>query len=116
MYEFVKGRIKIYLRVLFPSDTSFKKAHIYFNLHFKSDTSTTTYSTLYPVNSIHDVAKLFFTIEDFVEWDMVLRSHALFSPTDHLIEEYKSAYLDFRFLDAFKCLILLKIMDEKEEH
>eukprot|EP00347_Sterkiella_histriomuscorum_P005336 403357003 len=116
MYEFVKGRIKIYLRVLFPSDTSFKKAHIYFNLHFKSDTSKTTYSTLYPVNSIHDVAKVFFTIEDFVEWDMVLRSHAYFSPTDHLIEEYKNAYLDFRFLDAFKCLIILKIMDEKEEH
>jgi hypothetical protein len=46
---------------------------------------------------------------------MILRSHALFSPTDHLIEEYKTSYLDFRFLDAFKCLILLKVLDEKYE-
>jgi len=45
-----------------------------------------------------------------------LKSHALFSPTDHLIEEYKTAYLDFRFLDAFKCLVILKMMDEKEDH
>ena len=50
--------------------------------------------------------------EDFEEWDIILRSHALFSPTDHLIEEFKTAYLDFRFMDAFKCLILLKVLDE----
>lgn len=118
MFEFVKGRIKMYFRVLFPGENgnAFKKTHIYFNLHFKSDSSTTTYSTLYPVNSIHDVSKVFFTIEDFAEWDMILRSHPLFSPTEHLIEEYKVAYLDFRFLDAFKCLLLLKLMDENESH
>ena len=116
MYEFVKNRIKVYLRVLLPIENNYKKVHIYFNLHFKSDTTTTTYQTLYPVNTIHDVAKVFFTIEDFEEWDLILRSHALFSPTDHLIEEYKTAYLEFRFLDAFKCLIILKVMDEREDH
>ena len=112
MYEFVKGRIRVYLRVLLPIEMNFKKVHIYFNLHFKSDALTTTFSTLYPVNTIHDVAKVFFTIEDFEEWDLILRSHALFSPTDHLIEEFKTAYLDFRFMDAFKCLLLLKVLDE----
>lgn len=115
MYEFVQGRIKIYLRILLPVENSYKKVHVYFNLHFKSDASTTTYSTLYPVNTIHDVAKIFFTIEDFEEWNSILKSHALYSPTDHLIEEYKIAYLDFRFVDAFKCLILLKVMDERED-
>jgi hypothetical protein len=115
MNEFVKSRIKIYLRILLPIDTNYKRVHVYFNLHFKSDAMTTTYSTLYPVNSIHDVAKVFFTIEDFEERDHILRSHALFSPTDHLIEEYKAAYLDFRFMDAFKCLVILKIMDERED-
>jgi hypothetical protein len=82
-------------------------------MHFKGDDQTTTYTSLYPVNTIHDVAKVFFKIEDFEEWDVILRSHALFSPTDHLIEEYKTAYLDFRFLDAFKCLIILKLLDER---
>lgn len=82
-------------------------------MHFKSDTSTTTYQSLYPVNSIHDVAKVFFKIQDFEEWDLILRSHALFSPTDHLIDEYKNSYLGFRLMDAFKCLILLKIIDER---
>lgn len=65
MYEFVKGRIRVYLKLLLPIEMNFKKAHIYFNLHFKSDAQTTTYSTLYPVNTIHDVAKVFFTIVNF---------------------------------------------------
>ena len=117
MYEFVKGRIKIYLRVLLPIENSYKRVHIYFNLHFKGDIVTTTYSTLYPVNTVHDVSKIFFTIEDFEEWERILRSHALFSPADHLIEEYKTAFLDFRFADALKCLLLLKVLDERpDEH
>jgi len=40
----------------------------------------------------------------------------LFSPPDHLVEEYKAAFLDFRFMDAFKCLILLKVLDERFDH
>ncbi|CDW81560.1 UNKNOWN [Stylonychia lemnae] len=116
MYEFVKGRIRIYMRMLLPLETDFKKVHVYFNLHFKNDSTNQAYSSLYHVNSIHDVAKVFFKIEDFTDWDIVQKSHPYFSPTEHLIEEYKTAYLDFRFLDAFKCLIILKIMDEKEEH
>ncbi len=115
MYEFVKGRIRIYLRILIPTDSHFKRVHVYFNLHFKSDASTTTYSTMYLTNTIHDVAKIFFNIADFEEWDKILKSNPLFSPTDHLIEEYKTAYLDFRFLDAFKCLIILKVMDERSD-
>lgn len=43
----------------------------------------------------------------------VPRAGGLFSPPEHVIEAYKNAFLDFRFLDAFKCLILLKMMDEK---
>lgn len=117
MYEFVKGRIKTYLRVLLPVESSFKRLHVYFNLHFKGDVATTTYSTLYPVNTVHDVAKIFFTIEDFEEWERILRSHALFSPADHLVEEYKTAFLEFRFADAFKCLLLLEVLDERpDEH
>jgi hypothetical protein len=77
------------------------------------DETQKQYSTLYPVNSLNDVSKVFFVIEDFEEWNMILKSHALYSPTDHLIEEYKNAYLDFRFMDAFKCLILLKVLDER---
>ena len=84
-------------------------------MHFKQDDSIKTYSSLYPVNTIHDVAKVFFTIEDFEDWDMVLKSHALFSPTDHLIDEYKNAYLDSRFMDAYKCLILLKVLDDRTD-
>lgn len=82
-------------------------------MHFKTDDANKTYTSLYPVTSIHDVAKVFFTIEEFEEWDLVLKSHALFSPTDHLIEEYKNAYLDFRFMDAYKCMILLKVLDDR---
>ena len=37
MYDYVRSRIRIYLRVLLPIDTNFKKAHIYFNMHFKTD-------------------------------------------------------------------------------
>lgn len=37
MYEFVKGRIRVYLKILLPVEMNFKKVHLYFNLHFKSD-------------------------------------------------------------------------------
>ena len=62
MYEYIKSRVRVYLRILLPIESNYKRVHIYFNMHFKSDDQTTTYSTLYPINTIHDVAKVFFTI------------------------------------------------------
>jgi len=69
LYEYVRGRIRVYLKVLLPVEKNFKKVHVYFNMHFKDDQTSVNYSTLHPVNSVHDVAKVFFTIEDFEEWD-----------------------------------------------
>jgi len=62
MYDYVRGRIRLYLRILWPIEQNYKRVHIYFNMHFKADASTSTYSSLYPVNTIHDVAKVFFNM------------------------------------------------------
>jgi hypothetical protein len=36
--------------------------------------------SLYPVDSINDVAKIFFLIDEHEMWNTVLKSHALFNP------------------------------------
>ena len=57
--------------------------------------------------------KVFFIIEEFELWNLILSSHSLYSPPDHLFEYFRKSYNDFRLLDALKALTLMKSFSEK---
>ena len=40
----------------------------------------------------------------------------MYSPTDALLNEYKNAYLNFEFMDALKCRILLMVLDDSVDN
>ena len=78
LYEYLRQRIRVYLKVLLPVDLTFLSASIHFNMHVRNDVSS---SSLYPVSSLNDVAKVFFTNEEFEIWNDLLQSHGLYSPS-----------------------------------
>ena len=84
-------------------------------MHFRVEEEARI-TTLLPISSVHDVSKVFFTIEDFALWDRVVKNQVLYEPPEHLVEEYKQAFLGGRFVEAFKCRLLLKVIDENYDH
>ena len=111
LFEYFNSRIRIFLRILAPVENTFKVVKIHFNMHHRPAEEAKV-STLLPLTTIHDITKVFFTIPEFATWDQILKSQPEFSPTEHLLDEYKNAYLNFRLVDALKCRILLQILDE----
>jgi hypothetical protein len=111
LYEYINNRIRLYLRILTPIENTFKIIKIYFNCHYRP-AEDARISTVLPLNSINDIAKVFFTLDEFKTWDKILKSQSKSIPTDDLLEEYQNAYINFRLSDALKCRILLQIMDE----
>ena len=111
LFEYFNNKIRLYLRILTPVESTFKMVKIYFNMHVRvSEEGQCT--SLLPITIINDIAKVYFTLNEFVLWDKVVKSQPLYSPTEHLLDEYKNAYLSFRLMDAIKCRILLQILDE----
>jgi hypothetical protein len=111
LYDYFNNRIRVYLRVLAPVENTFKLIKIYFNMHFRVEEDA-EFTSLLPLTTINDVVKVFFTLGEFTIWDQILKSQPSYVPTEHLLDEYKSAYLNFRLQDALKCRILLQILDE----
>ena len=111
IYEYYNNRIRLYLRVLAPVEATFKMIKIYFNMHYRVSEDAKIASLL-PLTSINDVTKVFFTLDEFVLWDKVLSGQPNYEPTNHLLDEYKNAYISFKLIDALKCRILVQIKDE----
>ena len=65
------------------------------------------------MNTLSDVIKVFFKIEEFELWTLILQSHALYSPPEHLLDHFKKAYSDYDLLNAFKTLTLVHSFNEK---
>jgi hypothetical protein len=65
------------------------------------------------VNTIYDVIKVFFIMEEFEQWNLILTSHSLYSPADHLMDYFRKSYYDSRLLDGLKSLTLMKSFSEK---
>ncbi len=113
LYEFCLNRVRIYLKILLPVEQgSYVQANIFFNFHVQQDPSIKLFSALYPVNTLRDVIKVFFTIEEFELWSLILKSHALYSPPDHLLDHFAKAYKDYDLLNAFKTLTLVHSFNE----
>ena len=111
LFEYFNNKIRLFLRILTPVESTFKIIKIYFNMHVRASEEGQI-SSLLPLTIINDVAKVFFTLNEFVLWDKTLKSQALFTPAVLLLEEYKNAYIGFRLMDAIKLRILIKIYDE----
>ena len=111
LFEYFNNRIRLFLRILTPVENTFKLVKIYFNMHFRVSQEAQITSLL-PLVTINDVTKVFFTISEFTTWDQIIKSQLAYVPTEHLVDEYKNAYLGFKLQEALKCRILLMILDE----
>lgn len=107
--------------MLFPVEQSFIETRIHFNMHLKMPQTqilspellqSGQFLSLYPINSLFDVAKIFFLIDEHELWNAILKSHVLYSPTDHLLESAKSSVSNFRLMDAAKSYLLYTNLQE----
>ena len=68
LFDYIKGRFRIQLKILIPVDLRFIEATITLNMHLYTTDLVAGYQSLYPVNTLQDVAKVFFTVDDFELW------------------------------------------------
>lgn len=111
LYEYYNNRIRLFMRVIVPVETTFKLIKIYFNMHYRVSEESKM-SSLLLLTSINDVTKVFFTLDEFVLWDKIVNDQSGYDPTTHLLDEYKNSFTSFRLLDALKTRILIQIKDE----
>ena len=115
LQEYFNSKVRLFIRLFVPIEDNFKKIKIYLGMHYRvSEEAGIT--SLHAPTSINDVAKVFFTIEEFALWDAIARCQMLYQPSDSLVEEYKNSFLGFEFMDALKCRILLMILDNSVDN
>jgi len=66
--DYFNSKIWLFLLLMVPIEDNFKKIKIYFNMHYwLSEEAGIT--SLFPANTINDISKVFFTIEEYAIWD-----------------------------------------------
>lgn len=113
LQDFVRGRARACLKVLVPVDLNYIGVTCRFNMHVLSEG---TYQSLHPLSTLHDVARVFFTVEDWDLWSLILTSHSLHDPQFHLEEAARESYRRFELMPAFKTVLLLRRAEDKTLH
>lgn len=69
--DYFNSKIRLFLLLMVPIEDNFKKIKIYFNMHYRlSEEAGIT--SLFPANTINDISKVFFTIEEYAIWDQIV--------------------------------------------
>lgn len=67
------SKIRLFILLFVPIEDNFKKVKIYFNMHYwLSEEAGIT--SLFPAETINDISKVFFTIEEYAIWDSIIRT------------------------------------------
>ena len=62
------------------------------------------------------MARVFFTVEDWDLWGLILASHSLHDPQFHLEEAAREAFRRFDLMAALKTVLLLRRSEDKSLH
>ncbi|OMJ74120.1 hypothetical protein SteCoe_27040 [Stentor coeruleus] len=87
--------------------------HVYFNMHFRVN-MTKQVTSLVPLNSLEDIAKVFYSREDFELWKEIIDIRSQ-TTKEKLANEMNVAYSTGQHYRGMICLMIIKVLEKDKD-